>query len=637
PLGNAPLDPTERRWNADHHEELRYGSRRRFIGVPYDLAAGPAQAWSPEQQGQILDKYYDRGGFPLLVSTFNDILFSQQANDIISDYIRDRIRKRVNDPAKAELLCPTDHPYGSKRPPFETEYFEVYNQSNVDLIDVSSARIEEITPTGVRTSEASYDVDIIILATGFDAITAPQVTLNITGRNGLTLSEKWKNGPAALLGSQIAGFPNFFMIVGPQSTGAFYNAPLAIEDSVDFAAGLLTHARAANVTTIEPTAQAEQVWGELCTGILNLTLMPKAEKAWWLGGNIAGKPRGAYMFVGGAPLYRAFQAEIAGHGYAGFALDGKAAPLSPMLKLAPAAAIVLGSMLVGDPKPPEEMTLEDTRAQIAMLHMLQLPGPQMRVETIEQPNARIYIPEADGPLPVIIYFHGGGFLGGSLDLADSPARLIAANLGVIVVAAGYRLAPEHPFPAATDDTFAALRWVHDRIGDYGGDPDRIVVMGDSAGANLAAVAALRARDAGIALAGQVLLSPPIDPEASTPSRVEFANGPLLTVDALNGMWGAYLSGAAIESLAAPSRAHSLAGLAPALVVTVELDPTRDEAEDYAAALKAAGVPMVHHRFDGLYHGALSMTAVIPEVQTLYALIGDFLHQWTTGHVATETV
>jgi cation diffusion facilitator CzcD-associated flavoprotein CzcO/acetyl esterase/lipase len=636
PLGNGPLTPVERRWNADHHEELRYGSRRRFIGVPYDIATGPALASTPDEQRKTLEKYYDHGGFPILVSTFNDILFSQEANDLVSDYIRERIRQRVNDPVKAELLCPTDHPYGSKRPPFETDYFEVFNQSNVDLVDVSKASIQAITPTGVRTSDTSYEVDVIILATGFDAITAPQEALNITGRDGVTLSEKWSRGPASLLGSQIAGFPNFFMIVGPQSTGAFYNAPLAIEDAVDFTAGLLTHAREANVITIEPTPEAEHGWGELCTGILNLTLMPKAEKAWWLGGNIAGKPRGAYMFVGGAPLYRAIQADIAGHGYAGFALDGKAAPLSPLQKLAPAAAIVLGAMLVGDPKPPEEMTLEEMRAQMAMVRLLQIPGPTMRVETIDEPNARIYIPDASGPLPVIVYYHGGGFLGGSLDLADSPARLIAANLGVVVVAAGYRLAPEHPFPAATDDTFGALRWVHQNIGAYGGEPDRIVVMGDSAGANLAAVAALRARDAGIALAGQVLLCPPIDPEASTASRREFAQGPQLTEAAINGMWGAYLSGAAITPLVAPSRAPSLAGLAPALVVTVELDPLRDEGEDYARALAAAGVSVEQHRFDGLYHSALTMTAVIPEVQLLYAKIGDFLGKQVTGRVAAET-
>lgn len=624
PLRNTPLTPEQRRWNADHHAELRHGSRQSFMGIPYEAPAGPASAFTPDERRRILDKYYERGGFPLLLSTFSDILFSQEANDVVASYIRERIRERVKDPAKAELLCPTDHPYGTYRPPFETGYYEAYNQANVDLVDVRKAPIEAITPKGLRTTAASYEFDIIILATGFDALTAPQVALNVTGRDGLTLKEKWSHGPASYLGSQAAGFPNFFMVIGPQSTGASYNAPLAIEDAVDFTAGVIHHAREAKARTVDPSPQAERTWGELCDGILGLTLLPKAEKAWWLGRNVAGKPRGAYMFFGGAPLYRAYQAEIARRAYAGFAFDGKAAAPSPLLKLAPAAATVVGAMLVGDQKPPEAVTLAETRAKMEGLRQLQAPGPQLRVETIDQPRARIYIPEAAGPLPVIVYYHGGGFVAGSLDLADSPARLMAANLGAIVVAAGYRLAPEHPFPAATDDTFGALRWVHESIGQYGGDPSKIVVMGDSAGATLAAVAALRARDAAIDLAGQVLLYPPIDPEAATASRVEFADGPLLAESSIKGMWAAYLGGAASGPLAVPSRAPSLAGLAPALVVTVELDPVRDEAEDYARALAAAGVPVEQHRFAGLFHGALTMTAVIPEVQALFALIGRFL-------------
>ncbi|MDW8803288.1 alpha/beta hydrolase fold domain-containing protein [Streptomyces scabiei] len=636
PLGNGPVAPEQRRWNADHHAELRAGSRQRFIGVPYDLASGPALAATPRERREIFDKYYDRGGFPLLVSTFTDILFSQEANDTIAEYLRERIRERVEDPATAELLTPTDHPYGSKRPPFETDYYEVYNRPNVDLVDVRRAPIEAITPTGVLTGDGSWDFDVIILATGFDAITAPQVMLNVTGRDGVTLGEKWADGPTSLLGSQVAGFPNFFMVVGPQSTAVFYNAPLAIEDAVDFTAGAIARVEAEGARTIEPTPEAERVWGELCTGILNLTLIPRAEKAWWLGGNIAGKTRGAYMFVGGAPLYRAIQAEVAQRDYAGFALGGRAAPLSPMLRLNPAAALVLATTLGGDAQPPKRPTVEEIRARNEGLSQLQLPGPQMRVEAITRPRARVYIPDADGPLPVLVHYHGGGFLAGSLDLADSPARWLASNLGAVVVAAGYRLAPEHPFPAGADDAFSALQWVHDHIGEYGGDPERVVVIGESSGANLAAVVALRARDAGIDLAGQVLITPPIDPEASTDSRTEFADGPLLSAADIDGMWATYLNGGEVTDQAAPNRAKSLAGVAPALVVTVELDPLRDEGEQYADALAACGVPVEAHRLDGLFHGALHMTAVIPEAQRLYPLIDGFLQKHAARRVAPET-
>jgi acetyl esterase/lipase len=226
--------------------------------------------------------------------------------------------------------------------------------------------------------------------------------------------------------------------------------------------------------------------------------------------------------------------------------------------------------------------------------------------------------------PVVLFFHPGGWIAGSLDVADNPCRRLAAELDAIVVSAGYPLAPEHPFPAATDATFAAVQWAREHIAEYGGDPDRIAVMGESAGANLAAVAAVRARDAGIELAAQVLLYPPIDPNASTPSRAEFADGPFLSVAAADAMWAAYLAGAEVTPLAAPSRNDDLSGLAPALVLTLECDPTRDEAEDYARVLGEAGVAVEHHRLDGLIHGVFNMSAIVPRVDEIHTIINRFL-------------
>lgn len=195
--------------------------------------------------------------------------------------------------------------------------------------------------------------------------------------------------------------------------------------------------------------------------------------------------------------------------------------------------------------------------------------------------------------------------------------------------------PEHPFPAATDDTFAALKWAAETVGERGGDPSRIVVMGESAGATLAAVAAIRARDEdGPALAGQILLYPPIDPDADTPSKREFATGPFLSAAAAANMWGAYLGDPANASspLASPVRAD-LAGLPPALVVTVGCDPTRDEAEEYGRALAAAGVDAEVRRLDGLIHAAFGMSAFVPRTAEFHAAIGAFVGR----HVAPEPV
>jgi acetyl esterase/lipase len=226
---------------------------------------------------------------------------------------------------------------------------------------------------------------------------------------------------------------------------------------------------------------------------------------------------------------------------------------------------------------------------------------------------------------VVVFFHAGGWVAGSLDVADNPCRDLAHRLGAVVVSAAYRLAPEDPFPAGTDDTFAAVQWVHANIASYGGDPTRIAVAGESAGAHLAAVAAQRCRDAGIDLAAQILLYPPIDPEARTPSKEEFAHGPFLSVAALDGMWAGYLSGAPVSALCSPNRGV-LEGLAPALVLTCECDPTRDEAEDYGQALAAAGVPAEVQRLSGFLHAALNMNALVPRVEEIYDAIGKFAAQ-----------
>ncbi|SDH61948.1 flavin-containing monooxygenase [Pseudonocardia oroxyli] len=626
PLGNEPVEPEQRRWLADNHEQVRAGSRMNFLGAPYERPRPSALMDSPEERRKTYDEFYGKGGFRILASTYGDLLFNKASNDTIADYLRDRIRDRVDDPKTADLLCPTDHPYGTKRAPFETGYFEVYNRDNVELVDVSSSPIERLTETGLKTATGEYELDIVILATGFDVFTGPLMRLGIVGRDGLTLEERWADGPRGYTGLQMHGFPNLFVVAGPLSATALYNNALSIEDHVDWIHGAIRHVREQGATTIEPTVEAEQAWGELCSGLVDLTLLPQAASTWYMGDNIVGKPRVAYVFPGGAPLYRAITDQITDRGYGGFSIDGSAVPVPPLVRLDPAVAVVMSGMLNPDYKPLELCTVEETRAQFEAMAMLQIPGPDMRVENLEDPRVRVYVPgeTTDEPRPVIVEYHGGGWIAGSVDAVDNTCRSVAERTGAIVVSVDYRLAPEHPFPAPYDDSVAALRWTYEHIAEFGGDPGSIVVMGDSAGGNLAASVAVHARDTGIPLAGQILMYPAIDPAADTVSRQEFADGPVVSATAGDLMWGAYLAGHDVTPQAAPGRVADLSGLAPALVITAEIDPLRDEGEDYARAMRAAGVPVEQHRLDGLIHGVFGMSAVVPRVAEIYEAVGRFV-------------
>ena len=239
---------------------------------------------------------------------------------------------------------------------------------------------------------------------------------------------------------------------------------------------------------------------------------------------------------------------------------------------------------------------------------------------------------------MIVYLHGGGFIAGSIDMCAGVCGGLSEDLQAVVVAPSYRLAPEAPFPAATDDSFAALRWTAATIAKHGGDPKQLVVMGESAGGLLAAVAAQRARDEnGPALSGQVLMYPTIDAEAHTASRVEYAAGPVLKTQAALGMWAAYLGDMAKASspLASPGRAKSLAGLAPALILTAECDPTCDEGEEYGRAMKAAGVPVRIHRLEGLVHAVFYMSRYVPRTAEITQQIAAFVKSLQVEHKALE--
>jgi cation diffusion facilitator CzcD-associated flavoprotein CzcO/acetyl esterase/lipase len=635
PLGNRPLSDEEFQESVDDFPNMRIEARKCLGGAPYPRAVKSALTDTPEERRKVYDRFYDGGAFRMLASTYFDIVSDHAANTTVADYIRDRIRERVDDAVVAEMLCPKDHPYGSKRATFEMGYYEAFNLPHVRLVDARSTPIVRITERGIATTDREYECDVIVLATGFDVGASGLARMGVLGRGGRRLADHWARGQRAYLGMATHGFPNLFHINGPQGAAAVFNNPLVIEDNVDFVGALIGYMDGRGHATTEVTTVAEDRYNVLVREVADVTVFSKAN-TWFMGDNIPGKPRSPISLFTGAPMYRALCGEVEDTDYGGFSFDGDFRDVPPLMMLDGSAVFFQAGLLNIGAKSLEECSLEEARIAMESFKAMQLPLPSdvtitdtlYPIEDGER-TARLYRPAVDisGPLPVVVLIHGGGFIGGSLDSWDEPCATLARRLKALVVSPDYRLAPEHPFPAATNDTVAVVHWAAKHIAEYGGDPMRIAIGGESAGANLAAVAAIRLRDeGGPRLRAQVLITPPTDHLADTVSRKVFAHAPILTTKVGERMGELYLGhrGNATSAWASPARAKDLSGLPPALVITMEVDPLRDEGEDYARALSAAGVPTVSRRFNGLFHATYSLSGAIPRAAEIQDAVAEFL-------------
>lgn len=299
-----------------------------------------------------------------------------------------------------------------------------------------------------------------------------------------------------------------------------------------------------------------------------------------------------------------------------------------MTDLDPTVRVVLAALQKRGVKSFEQLTVAQAREIVGTFPQLQnTPEEVARVEdkSLDGVPLRIYTPAAANGSGVL-YVHGGGWIGGDLTVCDEPARALANETGATVVATTYHLAPEARFPAQPDDVFAALEWLHASAASLGIDPRRIAIIGDSAGGNLAAVTAIRARDAGLPLAAQVLIYPVIDRRCQGESKRKYAEGYLITRAAVDWFWDHYLSKPSdIEStLASPLNASTLKSLPPALILAAEYDPSHDEAIEYSSALKAAGNDVVDVSLDGLIHGVFWMSGAVPRSNEILEAIGKFL-------------
>ena len=288
-------------------------------GAPVAPEAGSALALTEEERNSVYEKFWAVGGNDFIYGSFDDILGNKEANDTVAEFIRSKIRETVKDPETSQKLLPLDHPYGSKRALMDTNYFETYNRENVYLVDLRQTPIQEITAKGIRTSEEDFDFDVIVFATGFDAMTGTFMKIDIRGRDGMTLKEKWAEGPKTYLGLQVSGFPNMFMITGPGSPSVLCNMPVCIEQHIEWVGDFIGWMREHNLETAEADPQAEEEWGAHVNEVANNTLFVYAN-SWYLGSNIPGKPRVFMPYAGGVGTYRKRCNEIAENRYEGFLL-----------------------------------------------------------------------------------------------------------------------------------------------------------------------------------------------------------------------------------------------------------------------------------------------------------------------------
>lgn len=319
PLNNAPISD-------DDMAKIR----ARYPEIFANCSASPGgfehvpdrrRFWDVEEDDRraLWDELYEQPGFALLASNFPDIFFDQKANDEVSAYVADRIRGRVKDPETAEKLIPKDHGFGMQRLPLETRYFEAYNRDNVRLVDITATPIERFDSAGIQTADEHHDLDLIIYATGFDAITGGYDRINIHGVDGQKLGDKWQSGPSTYLGVLTNGFPNLLMVAGPQSVSGSTNFPRAIETGVDWVTDLVQHALGNGQTRIEAKADAESDWVEEVKKAHERMLFRRS-KGWFTGynANVKGHQEGVVRYqayFGGAPQYTKVIDQAAADGY----------------------------------------------------------------------------------------------------------------------------------------------------------------------------------------------------------------------------------------------------------------------------------------------------------------------------------
>lgn len=569
--------------------------------------------------------------------------FSPKVAKLGERIARAHLARAVADPELRERLTPR-YTMGCKRILLSNDYYPALTQPNVEVV---TDAITRVTATGVVTADGrEREVDAIVFGTGFQIQGFP-FGKHVRGRDG-TLAQAWATTMTAHLGTTVAGFPNLFILQGPNTGLGHTSVVVMIEAQIEHVRNALRFLRRTGASAVEPRREAQEafvaevdrdlagtVWTSGGCGSWYLDAQGRASALW---------PGFTFTFWRRvAPFrpdeYRTTPAEAGASSGVGRRMDrlrfvGTRAAMG--LPSGVYRAMALGKrvrhdgseldpklqvMLALDPRAKRSWQ-ESPRAlraeQDAVLMGIRGPLPEVHaVKTLSIPGAAgplraRYYATRTASAPLLVYFHGGGFVFGNLDTHDVGCRLLCRHGDLNVLSVEYRLVPEHRFPDAIEDARAAFTWAARHAQDLGADPSRVGVAGDSAGANLSAVVSLLARSSPQPPACQVLIYPPTDRTHAHPSLNALADGFLLTrasIEWFHAQYAAAVGADSADPRISPLMARDLKGLAPALVVTAGFDPLRDEGEAYAAALRAAGTPVVLRRFDALVHGFFNLTGV----------------------------
>ena len=320
PAWNRPLDDKEMREMQENYGDYRRLIRESIGGVPFEMPEHGAVEDTPEEREKVFDFAWKRGGY-IMIAAYPDIMTNAESNKLVGEWVKTKLRERIKDPKTAEMLMP-NYKFATKRLCVDTNYYETYNRDNVDLISIKDNPIDSVVPEGVRLADGTaVELDIIVFATGFDAMTGAMLAIEIKGRGGLALRDKWAGGADNYLGLTISGFPNMFMVNGPGSPSVLYNMVPGIEQHVDWISDCIDYMRKNGIMAIEADPDREAQWTHHVDEIARQTLYPEGN-SWYMGRNIPGKPQRFMPYAAGGPPYHAVTDKIAAQGYRTFRLEG---------------------------------------------------------------------------------------------------------------------------------------------------------------------------------------------------------------------------------------------------------------------------------------------------------------------------